>query len=305
VRRLLTIVPYIVQHPGVEMADLCDAFGVSMRDLQEDLTRLFMTGVPPYTPDALVDVDMQGERVTITFAEHFARPLHLTREEGLSLYLRAKALAATPGVPGSTALASALGKLKGQLGASAAHVAVTAAPSTDPGPALDVVRSAAQDRRRVHITYRSGSEGEVTERTIDPEHVFFAQGNWYVVAWDDRSDDERMFRVDRIGAADPIDEAFVPRGLEGPGRSLYTPTGEDVAVRLRLAPEARWVAEYYEVEAVSEAGDGATEVLLPTAHPELVADLVLRAGGAIRVLDPPAVRDVVRARAEAISERYR
>ena len=38
----------------------------------------------------------------------------------------------------------------------------------------------------------------------------------------------------------------------GAGRDLYSPTGEDVSVRLRLRPAARWIAEYYATTELEE-----------------------------------------------------
>ncbi len=80
---------------------------------------------------------------------------------------------------------------------------------------------------------------------IEPEEVFSSLGNWYVVAWDVEADAERLFRADRVIEVAPTGVTFDPRGLEGAGRALYTPTGDDVPVRLRLRPSARWIAEYY------------------------------------------------------------
>ena len=45
-------------------------------------------------------------------ADHFARPLRLTRQEALAVYVRATELAATPGMPVAPALAAALAKLR-------------------------------------------------------------------------------------------------------------------------------------------------------------------------------------------------
>src|SRR5207247_1643030 len=114
-------------------------------------------------------------------------------------------------------------------------------------------------------------------RRIDPEEVFSAIGNWYAVAWDHAADGERMFRADRVKELRETGERFEPRGLAGAGRPLYSRSKEDIAVRLLLRPGARWVAEYYEVERISERGDD-LEVTLPTRQLAWVAKLLLRLG---------------------------
>jgi len=58
-----------------------------------------MSGLPPYGPGDLIDVDFQGDRVTVTMADYFGRPLRLSRSEALALYLRGTALLAMPTSP--------------------------------------------------------------------------------------------------------------------------------------------------------------------------------------------------------------
>jgi proteasome accessory factor C len=303
-RRLLALVPYVVRHPGTSLEELSQVFGVNQGDLMNDLNLLFVTGLPPYGPGDLVDVQIEGGRVWISMADHFSRPVRLTRAEALALYLGAIALLGTEG-PEADPLQGALKKLRDALGGAGLedlHLEVEQ-PAGRRGP-LEAVRGAAQNQERIEIDYYSASRDEVTTRRIDPEQVFSAIGNWYVVAWDRKSDEERMFRVDRIRDVRPAGETFQPRGLLGQGRPLYDRGPEDVRVRLLLRPGARWVAEYYEVERATERGKD-LEVTLPAKDLAWVAKLVLRLGGEAEVLDPPELRDLARGAAEEALALYR
>src|SRR5438093_8307866 len=245
--RMLVIVPYLVQHPGTSVGAASTLFEVPPEQLRRDLDLLFMSGLPPYGPGDLIDVDIDEDGgVWISMADHFARPLRLTRPEALAVYRRATELLATPGIPDAPALASALAKLRDALGpdtlgdAAGIEGAVTGmAP-----PHLDALRSAAAEHRRIGIEYTAASTGARSVREIEPEAVFASAGHWYVVAWDLAADDERMFRADRVAAVEPTAERFDPPGLEGAGRQLYTPRDHDLAVRLPLPPAAWWVAQY-------------------------------------------------------------
>src|SRR3989454_11984568 len=111
------MVPYLVQHPGTELADVTRLFGVSEDALLDDLNLLFLAGLPPYGPGDLIDVDIDDDgRVWIDMADYFGRPLRLTRSEALALYLRGKELLGAPGLPEAEALGSALTKLEDRLG---------------------------------------------------------------------------------------------------------------------------------------------------------------------------------------------
>jgi proteasome accessory factor C len=307
--RMLVIVPFLVQHPGTTLEETARLFDVPPDQLRRDLDLLFMSGLPPYGPGDLIDVDVdEDDHITIAMADHFSRPLRLTRSEALALYLRGAELAATPGLPEAPALASALAKLRDSLGADAlgeaeARFEVAAGDAATPEH-LDVLRRAAGDRRRVRIEYFAPSTGAWTDRIVDPEEVFWDLGNWYVAAWDEGADDERLFRIDRIRGAVVTDETFEPRGLEGAGRPLYTPSSADVAVRLRLRPGARWVAEYYATTDAEEHEDGELEVTLPARQLGWVARLLLRVGGEARIVAPPELHDEVHRLAGEALARY-
>jgi proteasome accessory factor C len=308
-RRLLAAVPYIIRHPGVRVSEVAALFGMAERDLLQDLNLLFLSGLPPYGPGELIDVETDDEgRVWIRMADYFARPLRLTTSEALSLYLRGKALMGTPGLHETGALASALEKIEASLGPEALSrliERVDTATGVGLQRLLDVLRGAAEGHRTVRIEYFSAARDALTTRDVDPEHVFAAMGNWYVVAWDHDSDEERMFRADRIRTADETGDAFEPRGLAGAERPLYTRSDRDVSVHLHLGPGARWVAEYYVVEEVREVRDGALEVSLPVKDLAWVTKLVLRLGGEARVIGPPELEQAVHEMAARTLAPYR
>lgn len=305
-RRLLVIVPYLVRHPGSELTEVAPLFGVAEDELVEDLGLLFVSGLPPYGPGDLIGVDIEEGRVWIDMADYFGRPLRLTRSEALALYLRGSALAAMPGIEEATALGSALAKLAAQLEALGEPLPpIEVAPGGQPAETLEALREAVAAHERLRIEYHARSSGETTTREIDPEELFSAIGCWYVVAWDHLRDEERMFRADRIRSVDPTGDHFEPRGLAGAGRPLYTHSDRDVPVRLLLRPDARWVAEYYEVDEVGEREDGTLEAVLPASRLDWVARLVLRMAGEIEVIGPKDLRARVRELAEATLARYR
>ena len=307
-RRVLVVVPYVVRHPGTPLEEISRLFGVAEGELLEDLNLLFMSGLPPYGPGDLIDVQVEGGRVWVGMADYFSRPIRLTRSEALALYLKGKALLGAPGLEEAPALSAALDKIERGLGADtlaslAGRVAVGGGGHVV--AALATVRRAVERHERLEIEYFTAAREELSTRRIDPEHLFSAIGNWYVVAWDHQSDAERLFRADRIRSARETGETFDQRGLLGPGRPLYTRSEEDVPVRLLLRPSARWVVEYYQTEQPTSREDGWLEVTLPAKDLPWVAKLVLRLAGAATVLEPPELVRMVHESALATRSLYR
>jgi len=305
--RMLVVVPYLIQHPGTTLEEASSLFDIPVAQLRRDVQQLFLAGLPPYGPGDLIDVDIDEDgAIWISMADHFARPLRLTRQEALAVYLRATEVANTPGMPGAPALTAALGKLREALGEDTLGdtAGIEGITGGEAPPLLDAVRTAAGRCERVRIAYAAASTGERTERTVEPEAVFASGGRWYVAVWDIDVDDERLLRVDRIASLEPLGERFEPRGLQGAGRPLYTAGSEDVDVRVRLGPPARWVAEYYLATDPSDEEDGSLVVTLPTRQMTWLARLFLRLGSDATVLEPAELRAEIVAQARATLARY-
>src|SRR5436853_527331 len=135
-------------------------------------------GLPPYTPDQLIELIVTDEEVEANLGGRLARPLRFSAAEGFTVAASARAILAVPGADPHGALARALAKLDAALGERQAVTVELDAPAL-----LDVVRRAIADGQRLEVTYYSASRDEVTTRRIDPRAVFSAEGRWYVNAW--------------------------------------------------------------------------------------------------------------------------
>jgi proteasome accessory factor C len=85
---------------------------------------------------------------------------------------------------------------------------------------------------------------------------------------------------------------------------LFRPSDSDERVELELAADARWVAEYWLCESVTELGEGRLRAVLRTPDTRWVRRLVLRLGEDARVVAPEALAEEVRAAATAALALY-
>jgi proteasome accessory factor C len=299
--RLLALVPYLRTHPGARLDDVADVFGVTVRQLRDDLNLLWVCGLPGGAPGDLIDLSFDDDTVTVLDPQTLDRPLRLTVDEGQALVVAARTLADVPGLAERAALDRVLGKLEGALGVGATAPGVAVALEAEAEVLADA-RTALDRRRRLHLRYLVEARDEVTDRDVDPMRLLSRDGRWYLEAWCHRVEAVRLFRLDRVVELRLLDVPAVPPP-EAVSRDLadglFSPSPEDGRVTLDLRPAARWVADYYPIESSREVPDGGLRITLRTPDVEWVVRLVLRLGGQGRVIEPDALVQAVRERAAA------
>jgi predicted DNA-binding transcriptional regulator YafY len=70
-----------------------------------------------------------------------------------------------------------------------------------------LLSQAARGKQRVRLTYRTWG-GDQSERVVDPFGIVNLGRRWYLAGFCHLRNDERVFRIDRITSAVPIDERF-------------------------------------------------------------------------------------------------
>ena len=152
--RLLAILVYLARVGEARLGELASRFSVSPAELLHDLELAACCGVPPYTPDRLIDLLIDEDRVVAEGLRELAHPRRFTPEEGFALAAAARALLAVPGADEEGDLAGALEKLEAVLGASSLAVEV------DSSPVLVPLQSAVAERNQLEIDYFSASASE-------------------------------------------------------------------------------------------------------------------------------------------------
>jgi predicted DNA-binding transcriptional regulator YafY len=289
--RLLAMVPWLLRRQGVPLAEAARHFGITEAQLVKDLELLFVCGTPGHMPDDLIEADWESGRIYLGNADQISRPLRLAVDEAVTLLVGLRTLAQVPGLHDTQALDSATAKLSAAVG-DAAGVADALSVDLSRGAregVLSAVRDALARRRRLHLSYLVPSRDETTERDVDPMRLVAVEGGWYLEGWCHRAEAVRLFRIDRVVGVEVLEvEGAPPRSAASrdADEGLFTPSPEDVVVTLDLAPQSRWVADYYPVDGVEERPEGWLRVRLRAADPAWVPRLVLRLGGGARVVEP-------------------
>ena len=306
-RRLLALVPYVVSRRSVGLAEAATAFGMTERELVDDLNLVWCVELKDPDPYCPIDLSYEGGEISVSQAESITRPLRLAADEASALLVALRMVQDVTDRD-DEALVSLIAKLEaaaGAAGAASAQVAVDIIPN---GPSLAAdIRAALAGGKRVHLRYYVPGRDEATERDVDPMRLLVVEGRTYLEGWCRLAEGVRIFRLDRILSIAVLDTAAeVPEEAAGRDvdQGLFLPSSSDLLVTFELSAEARWVAEYYPCESVTELGEGRLRITLRTPDTQWVRRLALRLGEVARVLSPPELAAEVRAEAAAALALY-
>jgi proteasome accessory factor C len=312
-QRLLALVPYVISRKAVGLSETAAAFGVTERELVDDLNLLWCVELHTPDPYCPIDLSYEGGEIVISQAEQIDRPLRLGVDEASALLVALRMLAEigapVPGIADGSALSRTIAKLEAAAGEAAvpsAQVAVQVEQQAEQD-VLARVREALGSGRRVHLSYYVPGRDELSERDVDPMRLLIVEGRSYLEGWCRRAEGVRLFRLDRVMGIDVLGiPAQVPQQAEpvDVDQGLYRPSPGDLRVVLELAPPGRWVVEYYPCEQVEDLGDGRLRVTLRTPDGAWVRRLALGLGEDGRIIEPAGLAAAVRADAAAALALY-
>lgn len=304
--RLLGLVAYLDRHPGVTIDEVAAHFEVTREQVLRDVDTLWVSGTPGYWPDDLIDFDadsFESGVLRLTQSRGMTRALRLGGREAVALVAALRALREAVGDLLEPAerevLASTLDALVAATGDAAAtmdvRLSVAAAPEV-----VAAARGALRERRRLRIRYVDAEDRE-SERVVEPWQLLTGDEHSYLQAWCRSANGERLFRLDRILAAEVLPEPVTTR--PGPAReATFTPSDEHERVVLEVDSRARWVVEQLPVEEATDLPDGALRVALRVASGAWLRHLLLRVAPYVRAVEPlTAAKDAGAAAREALA----
>ncbi len=310
-RRLLAIVGWLARAGEAPIAEVARRFGLPQAELVRELELAACCGLPPYSPDMLMEIVVTDESVSALLPADLARPRRLTSAEGLALLAAGRTIMGVPGADENGALDRALGKLAAVLGERDQLVVALDSPSL-----LVEIQQATDARRRVELEYHSASSDETTHRMVDPLRVLNLDGHWYLDGYCHAATSNRRFRIDRIRAVrETSDEANSreppdahsrePDDADAIGPDAFLPGPGSITVRLGVDQDARWIVDSVPVLDVRELGNGIAQVTLAVGGTAWLERLLLQLGPHVRLLEPSDLAELGASAARRVLGRYR
>lgn len=324
--RLLSLLLMLQTRGRMTAQELADELEVSVRTIYRDVDALSSSGVPVYAdrgPDggySLLDgyrTQLTGMTADEADALALAGMPEAAAELGLSRVLSAAQLKVNAALPAE--LSDRAGRIAERFHLDAPgwfreaeHV-----------PTLTGIADAVWNQRVIRVRYRRWSTGgrdPVVDRELEPLGVVLKAGTWYLVAaTHEGSGEARTYRISRVQTLETLDVHFTrPDDFDlwrfwNHGTSALAETLYQAEATIRISP-AGWelaghVLRPHTARALGESSwpaddQGWRTAVIPVESLAEARSELLALGADVEVLDPPALRDLMRDAATGLAALY-
>lgn len=307
VERLLDLVPFLSVNPYISLKELSVEFGVSEREMSNELIALSMCGLPRYTPYELIDVSIESGYVSISNHETLDIPRALSTGELtaflLGLNLIRDSLLNSPEEKGSASKVAQVDSLIARLKA-VLDTPIDVELNTSSHFLTEIEKTIA-NRGSLLIRYLSSSDDAAKDREIHPLSLSREGQHIYLSAFCKSSQAHRNFRLDRIEAVTVVDAVIDENLITQMQRAEEDKESAEIAapmkVKLRILRNKRRYAELLNIENIPSSGLVEIEVFSQV----WLVRAISAARGDIEIVAGAQIAALIAARARQIRSLYR
>jgi len=287
ISRLLALVPWLAQRPGITLTHTAEHFGISVETLTKDLWQLVLCGLPGYGPDQLVDIDFwDDDRIWVQDPQTLAVPMRISSEEAIALSIALRRMNQIPGVAEKDTINRLIVKMDSVTGSAMNVVKIS---SADQVAHSELIESALSNKDSLSFDYSSSKDSQ-SRRNVVPIRVFSVDDYVYLAAWCEQAEAVRSFRFDRMAnvkIVEPLVHGQVDLMTEVTG---LTDLNSAPTALIRIDSSIAWVTEEAWVRrATDQLGvleDGQILITVPYLSKEWLIRWILSMAGAATVLEP-------------------
>ena len=308
---LLSLVPYLMDHDRVKVADAAAHFGVPPEQIREAVRLIGVSGIPGETAmyqhgdlfDIAWDSFEDEDEIVLTNLVAIDDSPRFSAREAAALIAGLQYLSALPENADRAAIASLMSKLSRGASAEPVPVAVEASETDE---TLALLRTSVERGVQIEFDYVN-STGLAERRRVDPLRVESMDADWYVRGWCHLREAVRTFRLDRISnpvvTTEPITRG--PRDVRLPD-VLFEDTPDDLLVTIDVAAAAAsLLADYVPDGATTtQEHEGRVRTTIRVSHFHGLKRLIASMPGVATVVSPPEARAVIAEWAAAGAARY-
>lgn len=303
--RLRAEIGYCRDHPYVTVGEVAKRFGVTKKQVVEDLELGFYADLPS-RQRCLIDLDyvaLENEGVIeVRDVDTLTGPAKLTAQEAASLQLALTLIEDVASDKRGREVAS----LKAKIAAAARTVVdqvVDIQVATGDKTIRDSLARAIENRERVRLTYDSATTHRQESVAVDPVTMTIVDSVAYLHGFALDRDAWRTYTLSRIVLVEPTGEKAEGHGspdMDSWGKALLA--GEEVV--LTLTPWAARVAEAYQSDKPIKRDDGLLEMTIRVANPDWIVRLIARLSDGVVASQPTVYMERARDKAKEALAAY-
>ena len=298
---IIGILMLLLSRKRLTAKEIADRYGICTRSVYRYIDELNVCGVP-------IDIS-RGRYGGIHIADTFRLPTgYFTREEYSSTV---NALQAMASQVTDESIISALEKLQRQRKSEKRELTVCGNILVDGGSWGDsrkfsekmrVCESAVNECKSLTVDYIS-REGEHSKRIIDQHLLIFKQNVWYVYAFCHTKQTFRTFKIGRIKSASFTGNTFARREFTRDEIDLDFYYSAENLTDVTLEIEKNSLADVEEWLGIDNIEPRGQTFIAEATLPDDggLVNKILGFGGAVKVIDPPELKEKVTAAAKKIA----
>ncbi len=294
IHRLLGILATLLRREKVTAPFLAEKFEVSRRTISRDIEALCEAGIPIVTE--------QGKNGGISISPGYAIPKQLLTEQELTAIL--SGLRGIDSVSPVSHRAALEEKLLPRDAVSSDLLVDLASHYKDSlTEKIGLLRRAIDEKRLVAFRYYA-EKGE-SDRRVEPYHVVFQWGDWYLLGWCTLREDFRLFKLSRLWELAVTDSPFTPRPVPPEKLDFERTWQQNYILKAVFEPSVKYrLIEEYGPACFTEQADGKLAFSTDFTFFTSMLSWVLSFGDAVTVLSPPELCEELKRQGEIFLSRY-
>ncbi len=185
-----------------------------------------------------------------------------------------------------------------------------AASDSDP-KVFDILLKAIRKRIAIRLQYRGSKDKDHRGRQLEPHHLFFRLGSWYLLAFDRPAEQMKIFSLRRMKDVEPTKSGFDRQAIDlktqlrdsfGVGSA-----SRPVKVVIRFSAEVSAIVrerQWHHSQKIEHRVDGGLQLSMWVAESPYLVSWILGWGPAALVLEPDSLRHRVREQARQTATLY-
>ena len=313
--RLLNLVYIIQKSPGIQAKDLAAIFGKTTRTIQRDISSLRKLGFS-------IDSSTGAAGGFASRGSYYLKPLVFSGAEALAIFVASRVLLEQNGFPYINDLKLALEKISQVIREKDEAFFQSLEPKTSIivqqikdyypwGNIFSQINQAIIDQVTVEITYDSYSSHVTSVRKVNPYHMLFREGCWYLIGYCHLRGEVRTFRIDRIQSLEVMDEKFLITEVFSLGdyfkNSWKMGKGEPITVKVCFNPPiSRLIREkiWHQTQKIEEMEEDSLIFTVCIEGTYEIKKWILGWGSGAVCLEPEKLKEEIRLEILDLSTKY-